>query len=141
MRSPVRLAALVGLVAGGAAAWLTLAPPQVWLDWRKRVDPTPEVGARLVERYGCRRCHRIAGAGAVLAPDLSGITRRVDDPARVALRLWLRDPQAVQADTNMPDFHLSSSEISAILAYLESVDREAIGEIGREPRGPGDDGP
>lgn len=141
MGSATRPLLLVAALAAAVALWLAIAPPQAWLDWRKQVDPTPEVGERLVEQYGCRRCHRIAGAGGALAPDLAGITRRVDDPARVSLRLWLRDPQAIKPDTTMPDFDLSSSEVSAILAYLETVDRGAAGGAGASGPRAGEEAP
>lgn len=117
----IGLMMFIGLALG---AWLLLDPPQPILNLLKRVDPSPETGALLVERYGCRRCHRIGERGGILAPDLNGITRRVDDPAHVVLRLWLRDPRAIKPDTAMSDFHLSDSEIEAILAYLKAVDAQ-----------------
>jgi nitric oxide reductase subunit C len=110
------------LIVVGIVVWLAMNPPRPLLNVLKRVDPSPETGARLVERYGCRRCHRIGDSGGILAPDLNGITRRVGDPAMVSLRLWLRDPQAVKPGTAMPNFHLSDSEIEAILAYLQALD-------------------
>lgn len=117
----IGLMMFIGLALG---AWLLLDPPQPILNLLKRVDPSPETGALLVERYGCRRCHRIGERGGILAPDLNGITRRVDDPAHVVLRLWLRNPRAIKPGTAMPDFHLSDSEIEAILAYLKAVDAQ-----------------
>lgn len=102
--------------------WFWLNPPRFWLNMTKQVEPSPEVGAQLVEKYQCRRCHRIGGEGALKAPDLSGITKRVDDPAHVTLRLWLRNPRAIKPNTAMPNFHLSDTEIEAILLYLEALD-------------------
>ena len=40
----------------------------------------------------------------------------------MTLRLWLRDPRAIEDDTAMPDFRLSDSENNAIVAYLSEVD-------------------
>ncbi|HXF70587.1 MAG TPA: cytochrome c [Thermoflexus sp.] len=120
----LRRIGLVFLLVLGAGIWLTVNPPRPILNLLKRVDPSPETGALLVERYGCRRCHRIGDRGGILAPDLNGITRRVDDPAHVVLRLWLRDPQSIQPGTAMPNFRLSDSEIEAILMYLKTLDAQ-----------------
>jgi nitric oxide reductase subunit C len=103
-------------------AWLVFAPPTWWLNLTKEVDLTDPVrtGTALVEAYDCRRCHQVDGRGALKAPDLAGVTGRLD---RVALRLWLRNPRAIDGNTAMPTFHLSDSEIDAIVAYLEFLDR------------------
>jgi mono/diheme cytochrome c family protein len=120
--TPKRIALLIGILVVLLVAWLVLAPPRVWLNLTKAVEPTAAVGAQLVEKYECQSCHKIAGEGALKAPSLDGITLRSDDPVHVTLRLWLRDPRAVKGDTAMPDFRLSDSEIEAILAYLSEVD-------------------
>jgi cytochrome c2 len=84
------------------------------------VEPSVEVGEQLINQYGCRGCHRIGGVGALKGPDLAEITQRVSDPAQVTLRLWLQNPKAIKADTAMPNFYLSDSEIDAMLAYLST---------------------
>lgn len=104
-------------------AWFYFNPPRFWLNLTKQVEPTAAVGAELVEAYDCRSCHRIAGQGALKAPALDGIIPHSDDPAQVTTRLWLRNPKAVRADTAMPNFHLSDSEIDAILIYLAVVNQ------------------
>ncbi|GIV76930.1 cytochrome c [Litorilinea aerophila] len=111
-----------GLVVLALIVWLALHPPRFWLNFTKQVAMTPEVGARLVEEYGCRDCHRIGGVGALKAPALDPVVlhHREDDPALVTLRLWLRNPKAVRPNTAMPNFHLSDSEIEAILLYLQA---------------------
>ena len=111
--------------------WIQFFPPRFWLNWRKKVPVTPEEGAQLVEKYRCRMCHQIGGKGAMKAPSLDGITRRVKDPAKVPLRLWLKNPQAVKPTTNMPNFHLSDYEIEAILRYFESIDQNMSIDIRR----------
>jgi mono/diheme cytochrome c family protein len=120
--SPKRIIILIGIAILLLVAWLSLAPPRIWLNTTKAVEPTAAVGAQLVEQYECRSCHKIAGEGALKAPSLDGITLRSDDPVQVTLRLWLRDPRAVKGDTAMPNFRLSDSEIEALLAYLSEVD-------------------
>lgn len=106
------------------AVWFIVAPPRIWLNLTKSVEPTAQMGERLVAEYGCRGCHRIGGEGAIKATDLTGITRRVADPALVPLRLWLQNPKGVKPNTAMPNFRLSDSEIDAILMYLTEVDTE-----------------
>lgn len=100
--------------------WLWIAPPRAWLNWIKRVDLRDPVveGERLVEQYHCRDCHRIHGEGALIAPALDDVTRRLND---TELSLWLANPKAVNAETAMPNFRLSDSEIAALKAYLETL--------------------
>ncbi len=120
--SPKRIAAFIVIVGVLAVVWFLLSPPRFWLNMTKAVEPMAAVGAQLVEKYECQSCHKIAGEGALKAPNLDGITRRSNDPVQVTLRLWLRDPRAIKGDTAMPDFRLSDSEIESILAYLSEVD-------------------
>jgi cytochrome c2 len=101
--------------------WLWLAPPQVWLNWTKRVDLSDPLatGKALVEQYKCQDCHRILDEGALKAPDLSGVTRRLSDQE---LELWLKDPNTVKKNTAMPDFRLSDTEVTALISYLKASD-------------------
>lgn len=105
-------------------AWMVIAPPRFVRNLTKRVDLSDPVaaGQQVVEKYGCRSCHTIGGEGALIAPDLAGVTQRHDP---FVLRLWLRDPREVKARTAMPNFKLSDSEIEAIVAYLEFLDQAA----------------
>ena len=109
------------LVMVAAILWFVFTPPRWWLNLTKSVDlSNPAVtGEQLVAEYNCRRCHRIGGGGSLKAPDLVGVTERLDD---VSLRLWLRNPRAIKGNTPMPNFHLSDSEIEAIVAYLQKLD-------------------
>jgi cytochrome c2 len=101
--------------------WLWLSPPQVWLNWTKRVNLSDPVatGKALVEQYKCQDCHRILSEGALKAPDLAGVTQRLSDQQ---LELWLMNPNAVKKNTAMPDFRLSDSEVAALIAYLRASD-------------------
>ena len=119
---PARMLIFAGVPIVLLVGWLLLSPPRFWLNWTKSVQPTAAVGAQLVEQYECRNCHKIAGEGALKAPNLDGIAKSEIDPAQVTLRLWLRDPSAVKRDTAMPNFRLSDSEIEAMLAYLNEAD-------------------
>jgi len=115
---------LAGLALIAFIVWFFFNPPRFWLNLTKPVDPTPEVGAQLIVQYDCRSCHQIGGVGALKAPNLQGITQRINDPAQVTLRLWLQNPSMVKGNTAMPNFHLSDSEIEAILTYLTQLDSQ-----------------
>lgn len=103
--------------------WFVFAPPRWWLNLTKAVDLSDPVatGASLVEKYECRRCHRLNGQGALKAPNLDGVAQRLDS---VSLRLWLQNPKNIKANTAMPNFKLSDSEIEALVAYLVSLNLE-----------------
>lgn len=92
--------------------------PRWYLNLTKRVEVSPEVGAALVVRYECRRCHVLAGQGALKAPDLDDAIRRLDE---ATLYRWLADPRSLRPDTAMPNLRLSDSEIAAIIAYLQTL--------------------
>lgn len=100
------------------AIGFTLSPPRFWLNLTKVVKPNVKVGAELVETYECRSCHQIGGKGALKAPKLTRLAERSNPVDPIVLRLWLQNPKAVKTDTAMPNFHLSDSEIDAIIVYL-----------------------
>lgn len=99
--------------------WFLVAPPPWWLNLTKPVDLSDPVkaGAQVVAKYDCRSCHRIDRRGSLKAPDLASVTERLD-----TVSLWLGNPRAVKSNTAMPNFHMSDSEIEAIVAYLRSLD-------------------
>lgn len=111
----------VAVIVAVAAAWLIFFPPRWWLNLTKPVDLADAVGTgrMLVEQYECHRCHLVNGEGRSLAPDLAGVTTRLD---AVSLRVWLRNPSRIKWRTPMPNFQLSDSEIEAIVAYLAALD-------------------
>jgi mono/diheme cytochrome c family protein len=112
---------LIALVLAALALWFLLAPPRWWLNLTKPVDLSDpaRAGAQVVEKYDCRGCHRIDGRGSLKAPDLTGVTERLNT---VSLWLWLGDPKAVKGNTAMPNVHLSDPEIEAVIAYLRALD-------------------
>ncbi len=101
--------------------WLWFFPPRWWLNTIKPVDLTDPVaaGVRIIEKYNCRRCHLIGGAGKAFGPNLKGVTERLDT---VSLRQWLRDPRAIKWKTSMPNFQMSDPEIEAVVSYLVYLD-------------------
>jgi len=86
----------------------------------------------------CVACHTV-GKGALVGPDLQGVTAR---RPREWLEQWIAAPDAMLAkkdpyatsllqqfhDLPMPNQGLSTSDISAILAYLETTASGAAGQ-------------
>jgi cytochrome c oxidase subunit II len=80
----------------------------------------------------CIACHAIGGtdAGGTAGPNLTHFAASDhqcfagcdwDTTDVVALKAWLRDPNAVKLGSKMPNYHLTEAEISALVAYLESL--------------------
>lgn len=96
---------------------ILIARPRWYLNLTRQTDVSVETGAALVEKYECRRCHLIDGKGAFYAPNLDKSILSMSDET---LYRWLATPRAMRPNTPMPNFHLSDSEIYAIIAYLKS---------------------
>jgi cytochrome c oxidase subunit 2 len=78
---------------------------------------------------GCTACHSISGTAAQSAggPNLThfasrecfagcSLTRTDEN-----IQTWLRDPAAVKPGAFMPNYHLTQDEITALVAYLQSL--------------------
>ena len=65
----------------------------------------------------CIGCHKIDGEGGTDGPDLSRAGEKNDVEK---LKVWIRDPEAVDPDAEMPSFakRLTPAELDAIAAYL-----------------------
>lgn len=76
----------------------------------------PELGNRLARQW-CRDCHEIERGAASDGP-APAFQVIADNPRSTpaGLKTWLSTPHAA-----MPDFALSNAEISALVAYLESL--------------------
>lgn len=83
-------------------------------------------------RGTCVACHSIGGvsSGASAAPNLTHFADPNhqcfagcdwDTSDTDALHAWLRDPNAVKLGAKMPNYHLTEDEISALVAYLQSL--------------------
>jgi cytochrome c oxidase subunit 2 len=83
-------------------------------------------------RGTCVACHSIGGVitSANAAPNLTHFGAAThacfagcdwDTGDLAALEAWLHDPNAVKLGSKMPNYHLSDDEISALVAYLESL--------------------
>jgi cytochrome c oxidase subunit 2 len=105
-----------------------------WLAANRAAAPAPVTPAQVrgrdvFERGPCAMCHNITGtsAGARSAPDLTHIASRSTLAAGVLpntpgyLAGWIADPQHIKPGARMPPTGLSSDELQAVLAYLETL--------------------
>jgi cytochrome c1 len=86
-------------------------------------------GHQLISQYGCGSCHTIPGvkgADGLVGPPLIHWARRSfiagslsNTPAN--LIIWLEDPKAVEAVTDMPNLGISEQDARSIAAYLDSI--------------------
>jgi cytochrome c oxidase subunit 2 len=80
-------------------------------------------------KAGCIQCHAIQGTGAAgnAGPDLTHLgSRRMIGGAllpntRGNLTGWIADPQGIKPGSKMPRTYLESSDLLALVAYLESL--------------------
>jgi mono/diheme cytochrome c family protein len=98
------------LLAAGLAATLascSLEPPT-----------GPVAGKAYFTQVGCSSCHRIGGDGALVGPDLTMVGFRQSSDW---IELWLKNPQAWNPSTVMPNKRLSPAAIKAIASYLATL--------------------
>lgn len=87
-------------------------------------------GKGLVASYGCGTCHvvpGVRGADGLVGPPLVHWSRRSYIAGRLPnseenLIRWIRDPQAVEPGTAMPDLGVSAIDALDIAAYLMSLE-------------------
>ena len=68
----------------------------------------------------CQDCHTLLGIGGYLAPELTKEATRRD---ATFLTSWLTNPQAVKPGTTMPDQHLTTQQVSDVIAFLQWVNQ------------------
>ena len=86
-------------------------------------------GRSAVSQYGCHGCHRIpgiTGAEVNVGPPLAGIARRQLLAGRIAntpdaMARWIRNPQAVDALTAMPNLGVTERDARDIAAFLATL--------------------
>ncbi len=112
-------------------------PPDQYAAWyagQLQTPPPPasallQHGRQVVESGPCAVCHNIQGtqAGGRLGPDLTHLASRRTIAAATLpntpgnLGGWIVDPQTVKPGNQMPANSLSSGDLQAVLAYLESL--------------------
>lgn len=81
-------------------------------------EGSADAGKALFDKNGCIACHKIAGKGGTVAPDLTGVSQRLSDED---LFKRLKDPQQVKPGSVMPTFGFSDQQIRDLIAYLKTL--------------------
>lgn len=92
-------------------------------------DPLAQRGKEVFLASSCVMCHTISGtsAGSRIGPDLTHLASRRTIAAgtlpntRGNLAGWILDAQAIKPGVKMPPNQLSSADLNAVLAYLETL--------------------
>jgi cytochrome c oxidase subunit II len=105
----------------------------MWVK-NQQVTPAPPTGdaakgAAVFANSACVGCHTIAGTKAQgkVGPNLTHFGSRLSIAAGTLpntplnLVMWLRNPQAIKPENDMPNLGLSNSDVEALVAYLESL--------------------
>jgi len=92
-------------------------------------------GYRVIQRYGCLSCHKLAGKGSSVGPALDGVGSRRD---RRWLEAWIRSPWSVKPGSRMPTLHLPPKDLRAVVNFLSalkeaSADSVASGKVESQP--------
>jgi cytochrome c1 len=88
----------------------------------------PERGKLALTQYACRACHMIpgvTGSDVYVGRPLEGLARRrtiagMLPTSQANLVRWIRDPQAIDPRTAMPNLGVSERDAQDISAYLLS---------------------
>ncbi len=111
-----RIALAVAALALGAGAFYVASVRQ---DRWMPPGPPEEAGRVLFGRKRCIRCHKIAGTGGMVGPDLTVVAAR-HQPAW--MDAYLTDPRAVRHDAKMPRPKITAEQRAALVAYLSTLD-------------------
>jgi cytochrome c oxidase subunit II len=107
---------------------------QSWLQSQRSSAPSPtndsqKRGLQVFLSTTCVMCHTVAGTPArgSVGPSLTHIASRKMIGAnslantRAQLASWIQDPQHLKPGVRMPQHHLSSDDLNALLNYLETL--------------------
>lgn len=116
---------IVAIVITGFYAWFGNSIPQsAWEAPKKKVltpDMTPrqlaEEGKEIFKKAGCGVCHSVTGE-KLRGPDLSRIGAERDAETMAAI---LYSGTAVMPPANKPPANLNDAEITAVVAYMQSL--------------------
>jgi len=87
-------------------------------EFQKNDSTRVAEGKEIYQEYACYGCHKIAGNGGEMGPDLSGVGSRLRPEYLAA---FLRNPQAFIPGTPMKISELWEEEVQALVAYLMSL--------------------
>ncbi|MEK6672342.1 MAG: cytochrome c [Nitrospirota bacterium] len=135
---------IVAVIVTGLYAWFGNSIPQsAWDAPKKKVltpDMTPkklaEEGREIFRKAGCGVCHSITGE-KLRGADLSRVGAERDAET---MAFMLYSGTDVMPAANKPPANLNDSEITALIAYLQSLGgkpKVKIGDI-KPPQGMGD---
>ena len=80
----------------------------------RSVDAAADKGKMLWQQYNCNACHQVYGLGGFLGPDL---TNTYSLKGKEYIKAFLS-----AGTITMPNFHLSETEMNALLAWLKNID-------------------
>ena len=101
-----------------------------WVHEQQQLPQSPEsAGKRVFESTACVNCHTISGTPAIgkFGPDLTHLMSRDTIAAGAApntpeaLRLWIKNPDAIKPGSKMPAMGLSDQDLDAVTAYLVTL--------------------
>ncbi|GGI54965.1 c-type cytochrome [Oxalicibacterium solurbis] len=98
-------------------------------DARPLLHGDPAKGRIALTQYGCQACHvipGITGSDVHVGPPLEGLASRDMIAGSLPntpdnLVRWIRDPQAVDPQTAMPNMGVSEAHAQDIAAYLATL--------------------
>ncbi len=134
------------MITGFAKKWrvpaLGVLAIAIWLG---PIEPgkAAETGQEIFQE-NCAACHTI-GKGKLVGPDLAGVTsrreegwlnRQIKDPEGLIAE---KDPIAMQLlkesdDMPMISLELSDQEVTAVIAYLKSIEQQSEVAVGLPPQ-------
>ena len=110
-------------------AYRSTKAPQVTAPAPSLAAPDADRGRKAIDQYACVTCHEIpgiVGANAPVGPPLEAIGTRgfiagvLPNTPENMVR-WLRDPQAVNPKSAMPDLGVTERDARDIAAYLATL--------------------
>lgn len=127
---------IVALIVTGLYTWFGNSIPQTAWEAPKKKLLSPDMNPRelakegkdIFRRAGCGVCHSITGQ-KLRGPDLSNIGAEMDADS---LAVMLYSGSDVMPPANRPPANLDNAEITAVIAYLQSLGgqpRVRIGDI------------
>ena len=83
-------------------------------------DTLISLGKEVYNLKGCSGCHKIAGSGGEIAPDLTDEGNIISHDTAWHKK-HLKDPQSVVPGSSMPKMDMSDNEINALITFLMSL--------------------